>query len=86
MHILLSPSFASKKYSQDIAVETISTYNEINFNKSISNFVDQCIDQDTFKKISGMFLKSKDIVKHINHKLLLIFFLEEIKDIRKLKR
>ena len=66
MHILLSPSFASKKYSQDIAVETISTYNEINFNKSISNFVDQCIDQDTFKKISGMFLKSKDIVKHIN--------------------
>mgnify|MGYP001261712358 CR=1 FL=1 len=66
MHILLSPSFASKKYSQDIAVETISTYNEINFNKSISKFVDQCIDQETFKKISGMFLKSKDIVKDIN--------------------
>ena len=66
MQVLLSPHFATDKFTKDIAFETVEAYNEINFDNDISDSVNQCIDKTTYDKISKVFLRSKNFAKNIN--------------------
>jgi len=77
MQVLLSPHFATDKFTKDIAFETVEAYNEINFDNDISDSVNQCIDKTTYDKISKVFLRSKNFAKNINPQVAFNFLSSE---------